>query len=189
MGLKSDGWIRKMCADMDMIKPFEKTQVRKGTISYGLSSYGYDFCLSDEFMVPSSSISKGHTTVDPKTVDPATHFRSLVKQSCFDLSPGSFVLGRSVEYFTIPANVLVLCTGKSTYARAGLAVNITPLEPGWEGYVTIHLFNTGPLPVRLYAFEGIAQAIFIEGDEVCETSYSARKGKYQKQRSITTPRI
>ena len=189
MGLKPDEWIEKMCFEEGMIRPFESNQVGDGRISYGLSSYGYDFRLWDEFLLPSPSLSVGEGVIDPKSLNPESRAFTRAKKSSHDIPPGSFILARSLEYFRIPGNTLALCTGKSTYARAGLAVNITPLEPGWEGFITIHIFNTASSPVRVYAMEGIAQAIFLEGDGTCRVSYRDRKGKYQRQSEITPSKI
>ena len=179
MSVKPDKWIRRMVRKYQMIKPFAEKQVRNGNISYGLSSYGYDMRLSDEFKIFSQL---PNTLLDPKNIPPET-FAELKNETCLIL-PGTFVLGRSVEYFKIPRNVLTICTGKSTYARCGVIVNVTPFEPEWEGYVTISISNTGPNPVKLYAGEGIAQVIFFESDEDCDISYADRKGKYQAQKTI-----
>lgn len=183
MPVKPDIWIRKMCLEKGMIEPFEEGGTRKGIISYGLSSYGYDLRLADEFMAIGET---SGAVLDPKG------FQGEVKKTNegpFALPARSFVLGRSVEYFRIPRNVIGLCFGKSTYARCGVLVNVTPLEPEWEGYITISIGNTAPLPVLLYPGEGIAQVVFIESDELCEVSYGDRKGKYQKQEKITPPRV
>lgn len=184
MGLKADNWIRKMALEQRMIEPFIENQVRKDVISYGLSSYGYDVRVTDEFKI--------FTNVHSAIVDPK-HF---VPQSFIDfkgdvciIPPNSFVLAQTAEYFRIPRNVLTMCIGKSTYARCGLIVNVTPFEPEWEGYVTLEISNTTPLPAKVYAFEGIAQVLFFEGDEPCDTSYADRKGKYQSQQGIVLPRI
>ena len=189
MGVKSDEWIERMCLEKDMIRPFECNQVRSGGISYGLSSYGYDFRLWDEFLLPPPPSSSREEVIDPKSLSSETVAFTRVRKPSHDIPPGSFILGRSIEYFRIPGNILALCTGKSTYARAGLAVNITPLEPGWEGYITIHIFNTASCPVRVYALEGIAQAIFLSGDGNCRVSYRDREGKYQHQSEITPSKI
>lgn len=184
MSIKSDKWIRRMAQEHRMIEPFVNGQVREGVISYGLSSYGYDIRVSNEFKI--------FTNVHSAVVDPK-HFN---EKSFIDyhgdicvIPPNSFVLAQTVEYFRIPRNVLTVCVGKSTYARCGLIVNVTPFEPEWEGFVTLEISNTTPLPARIYANEGIAQVLFFESDEVCETSYGDRKGKYQKQQSIVLPRI
>lgn len=184
MGLKSDNWIKKMALEHKMIEPFEEKQVREGVISYGLSSYGYDIRISDEFQIFTNINS---TFVDPKKFDP----RSLVpfKGNVCVVPPNSFALAVTVEYFRIPKNVLTLCVGKSTYARCGIIVNVTPFEPGWEGYATLEVSNTTPLPARIYAGEGIAQVVFFEGDEPCAVSYADKKGKYQGQVGITPPRL
>jgi len=179
--LKPDTWIKRMALENEMIKPFEPQQVKNNNISYGLSSYGYDIRIADEF-----KIFKGETTLDPKKVDPAL-FEDFKGPVCV-IPPTSFVLARSLEYFKIPRNVLVLCTGKSTYARIGVIVNITPLEPEWEGYITIAISNTSSNPAKLYSNEGIAQIIFFESSESCQTSYADRKGLYQSQQSITLPK-
>src|SRR6266704_6306121 len=176
MAVKPDRWIRKMALEHKMIEPFEDRQVREGVISYGVSSYGYDLRVADDFRIFTNVNS---TIVDPKHFDS----RSLVefKGPVCLIPPNSFALGRSVEYFRIPRNVLTICLGKSTYARCGIIVNVTPLEPEWEGHVTLEFSNTTPLPAKIYANEGVAQVIFIESDEACETSYADKKGKYQKQ--------
>jgi dCTP deaminase len=173
-----------MAAEKGMIKPFEDRQVRKGSISYGLSSYGYDIRIADEFKIFTNI---NTTIVDPKGLDP----RSFVdyQGDVAVIPPNSFALGRSVEYFKIPRNVLTICVGKSTYARCGIITNVTPFEPEWEGYVTLEISNTTPLPAKIYANEGIAQVLFFESDEVCETSYADKKGKYQAQRALTLPRL
>lgn len=184
MGLKNDRWIRKMAVDYGMIDPFADAQVRQGVISYGVSSYGYDLRVADEFKVFSNTFS---TEVDPKQFD----HRALVdfKGDVCVIPPNSFVLARSLEYFRIPRGVLTVCFGKSTYARCGIIANVTPFEPEWEGYVTLEISNTAPLPARIYANEGIAQVLFFEADEECETSYADKKGKYQRQGSIILPKI
>lgn len=167
-----------------MITPFVEGQVRQGVISYGLTSYGYDMRIADDFKVFTNVF---NTLVDPKNFDP----RSFVdiKAPYIDIPPNSFALGRSVEHFIIPRQVLTLCIGKSTYARCGLILNLTPLEPGWRGYVTIEISNTTPLPARIYANEGIGQVVFFESDEECEVSYADKQGKYQGQEGIVLPRI
>jgi dCTP deaminase len=184
MGLKADSWIRKMAVEQRMIEPFVDGQVRDGVISYGVSSYGYDIRVADEFKIFTNVY---HATVDPKHFDP----KSMVdfKGEVCIIPPNSFVLAKTVEYFRIPRNVLTVCLGKSTYARCGLIVNVTPFEPEWEGYVTLEISNTTPLPAKIYANEGIAQVLFFEGDEVCEISYADKKGKYQNQQSIELPKI
>jgi dCTP deaminase len=184
MGLKPDHWIRKMAAEKGMIEPFADNQVRQGVISFGVSSYGYDMRVADEF-----KIYKNHKTaiVDPKNIDP----QSMVdyRGEICSIPPNSFALGRSVEYFRIPRQVLTICLGKSTYARCGIIVNVTPFEPEWEGYVTLEISNTGPSPARIYANEGIAQVLFFVADEECEISYADKKGKYQSQKTIVLPKL
>jgi dCTP deaminase len=186
MGLKPDHWIRKMALEQKMIEPFVDSQVRDGVISYGLSSYGYDIRVADEFMI--------FTNVHSAIVDPK-HFdtKSMVefKGEVCVIPPNSFALARTVEYFRIPRNVLTICLGKSTYARCGIIVNVTPFEPEWEGYVTLEYSNTTPLPAKIYANEGCAQVLFFEADadDVCETSYKDRGGKYQGQHGVTLPKI
>jgi dCTP deaminase len=184
MGLKPDHWIRKMAIEQRMIDPFEPGQVRNGTISYGVSSYGYDIRVADEYKIFTNVFS---AVVDPKQFDP----KSMVdfKGAVCVIPPNSFALARTVEYFRIPRNVLTVCLGKSTYARCGIIVNVTPFEPEWEGFVTLEISNTTPLPAKIYSFEGIAQVLFFEGDEECETSYADKKGKYQKQQSIVLPKL
>lgn len=181
--VKNDRWIRDKAAK-GMIEPFSENQVREGVISFGVSSYGYDMRISGEFKIFTNINS---TIVDPKSFDP----RSFVdyKGDVCIIPPNSFALGRSVEYFRIPRDVLVICLGKSTYARCGIVVNVTPLEPEWEGHVTIEISNTTPLPARIYANEGIAQLLFIQGSDLCETSYADKSGKYQAQKGITLPRM
>jgi dCTP deaminase len=185
--IKSDKWIRRMAAQ-GMIEPFEPGQVKqrdgKKIVSYGTSSYGYDIRCSDELKVFTNI---NATIVDPKVFDEKS-FVNIRADECI-IPPNSFALARTVEYFRIPRNVLTICLGKSTYARCGIIVNVTPLEPEWEGHVTLEFSNTTPLPARIYANEGVAQVIFIESDEVCETSYRDRGGKYQGQRGVTLPRI
>ncbi len=173
-----------MAVEKGMIKPFEDRQVRKGGISYGLSSYGYDIRIADEFKIFTNI---NTTIVDPKSFDP----RSFVdyQGEVAVIPPNSFALGRSVEYFKIPRNVLTISVGKSTYARCGVITNVTPFEPEWEGYVTLEISNTTPLPAKIYANEGIAQVLFFESDEACETSYADRQGKYQGQQGIVLPTV
>ncbi len=187
MGVKSDTWIRKMARERGMISPFEPDQVRsldgKKVISFGTSSYGYDVRCADDFKVFTNIHS---TIVDPKDFNPNS-FVDLKGETCV-IPPNSFALARTVEYFRIPRNVLVLCVGKSTYARCGIIVNVTPLEPEWEGHVTLEFSNTTPLPARIYAGEGVAQFVFFEADEDCSVSYKDRGGKYQGQRGVTLPR-
>ncbi|HNS37717.1 MAG TPA: dCTP deaminase [Anaerolineaceae bacterium] len=184
MGLKPDHWIRKMALEHKMVEPYVDTQVREGVISYGLSSYGYDIRVADEFKIFTNVFS---AVVDPKNFDP----RSMIdfKGDVCVIPPNSFALARTIEYFRIPRGVLTICLGKSTYARCGIIVNVTPFEPEWEGFVTLEISNTTPLPARIYANEGIAQVLFFEGDEVCQTSYADKKGKYQRQSSIALPKI
>jgi dCTP deaminase len=173
-----------MAVEKGMIKPFEERQVRAGVISYGLSSYGYDLRIADEFKIFTNI---NNTLVDPKAFDP----RSFVDSQgpvCI-VPPNSFALGRSVEYFKIPRNVLTICVGKSTYARCGIITNVTPFEPEWEGFVTLEISNTTPLPAKIYANEGIAQVLFFESDEACQTSYADRQGKYQGQQGIVLPTV
>jgi len=182
--LKSDRWIRKMSLEHDMINPFSEKQVREGVISYGLSSYGYDLRVADEFKVFTNV---NNALVDPKHFDEKS-FVTIQTDICI-VPPNSFALARSVEYFKIPRSVLTICVGKSTYARCGIIVNVTPFEPEWEGFVTLEISNTTPLPARIYANEGLCQIIFFESDEVCETSYADRKGKYQAQKGIVLPKL
>jgi len=188
MSVKSDRWIRRMAAEHKMIEPFEAKQVRhvdgNRVISFGTSSYGYDVRCAPEFKI--------FTNINSAIVDP----KRFVESSFVDMSgdvciipPNSFALARTVEYFRIPRSVLTICLGKSTYARCGIIVNVTPLEPEWEGHVTLEFSNTTTLPAKIYANEGVAQVIFLESDEVCETSYGDRGGKYQGQRGVTLPRI
>jgi dCTP deaminase len=187
MTIKSDNWIRRMSASSGMIEPFEPGQVREvnGTriVSYGTSSYGYDVRCAREFKIFTNINS---TIVDPKNFDPQS-FVDVVSDVCI-IPPNSFALARTVEYFRIPRNVLVVCLGKSTYARCGIIVNVTPLEPEWEGHVTLEFSNTTPLPAKIYANEGVAQMLFFESDEVCSTSYRDRGGKYQGQKGVTLPK-
>jgi dCTP deaminase len=184
MSIRSDRWIRRMAREHGMIEPFEDAQVRKGTISYGLSSYGYDMRVADEFKIFTNVNS---AIVDPKAFDDRS-FVPYQGDVCI-VPPNSFALARSVEYFRIPRTVITLCVGKSTYARCGIITNVTPFEPEWEGFVTLEISNTTPLPARIYANEGIAQVLFFEGDEAPETSYRDRAGKYQGQTGVTTPRL
>jgi dCTP deaminase len=184
MPIKSDRWIQRMCEEMRMIEPFEARQVRTGTISYGLSSYGYDIRVAPEFKVFTNV---HNVVVDPKDFDPRS-FVDVRAASCI-IPPNSFALARTEEYFRIPRNVLVLCVGKSTYARCGIIVNVTPLEPTWEGYLTLEISNTTPLPAKIYGGEGIAQLIFFEGDEEPLVAYADRQGKYQHQTGVTLPKL
>ncbi len=186
MGVKSDAWIRRRAAE-GMIEPFEADQIRRANggrvVSYGTSSYGYDVRCADEFKIFTNINS---AVVDPKNFDDSS-FVGLQSDVCI-VPPNSFALARTVEYFRIPRDVLVICLGKSTYARCGIIVNVTPLEPEWEGHVTLEFSNTTPLPAKIYANEGVAQMLFISGDEVCETSYADRGGKYQGQTGVTLPK-
>ncbi len=184
MSIKADRWIRQMAKEHRMIEPFSDAQVRDNVISYGLSSYGYDVRLADEFKIFTNINSD---IVDPKSFS-ATSFLD-VKGDSILIPPNSFALGRTVEYFRIPRNVLTICLGKSTYARCGVIVNVTPFEPEWEGYATLEISNTTPLPAKVYANEGIAQIVFFEATECCEVSYRDKKGKYQAQSDITLPKI
>ena len=182
--IKADKWIKKMALEHRMIDPFEDRQVRAGVISYGLSSYGYDIRVADEYKIFTNVFS---AVVDPKNFDP----KSMVDYQgdvCV-IPPNSFALARTVEYFRIPRKVLTVCLGKSSYARCGLIVNVTPFEPEWEGYVTLEISNTTPLPARVYSNEGIAQVLFFESDEMCEVSYADKKGKYQAQQGIQVPKM
>ena len=187
MTIKSDKWIKRMVSEKGMIDPFEPKQVRKNgekrLISYGTSSYGYDVRCSNEFKIFTNINS---ATVDPKNFD-ETSFINLVNDECV-IPPNSFALASTIEYFKIPRNVLTICLGKSTYARCGIIVNVTPLEPEWEGHVTLEFSNTTSLPAKIYANEGVAQMIFLESDEECETSYKDRGGKYQGQKGVTLPK-
>ena len=184
MSIKPDHWITQMARERGMIEPFESSQVRSGVISYGVSSYGYDIRVADEFKIFTNVHS---AIVDPKSFDT----RSMVDfkgDECV-IPPNTFALARTVEYFRIPRNVLTICVGKSTYARCGIIVNVTPFEPEWEGFVTLEISNTTPLPAKIYAMEGIAQVLFFEADDECETSYADKKGKYQGQQSIVLPKL
>ncbi len=173
-----------MALERGMIEPFEDRQIREGVISYGLSSYGYDIRVADEFKIFTNI---NNTVVDPKNFD-ARSFVDVKAEICI-IPPNSFALAKTVEYFRIPRDVLTVCVGKSTYARCGLIVNVTPFEPEWEGYVTLEISNTTPLPAKIYAHEGIAQVLFFQSDEVCEVSYADKKGKYQAQQGLTLPRL
>ncbi len=184
MSIKPDSWIKRMALEHDMIRPFEPGQVKDGNISFGLSSFGYDIRIADEFKIFKASGTED--IIDPKNINPDL-FEDFQGEVCA-IPPNSFILARSLEYFKIPRNVLALCTGKSTYARIGVVVNVTPLEPCWEGYLTIEISNTSPSAVRLYANEGIAQVVFFESIELCEVTYADRKGRYQSQNSITLPK-
>jgi dCTP deaminase len=184
MSIKSDRWIRRMATEQGMIEPFTDGQVRKDCISYGLSSYGYDMRVANEFRIFHNALAP---IVDPKDFDQRS-FIEWEGDVCI-VPPNSFALARSVEYFRIPRQVLTICVGKSTYARCGIITNVTPFEPEWEGHVTLEISNTTPLPAKVYANEGIAQVLFFESDEACETSYADKKGKYQGQRGVTPPRL
>ncbi|MBI2222922.1 MAG: dCTP deaminase [Acidobacteria bacterium] len=184
MAIKSDKWIRRMAVEHQMIQPFEASQVREGVISYGVSSYGYDIRVADEFKVFTNI---NTTVIDPKAFDPRS-FVDVKAPVCI-VPPNSFALARTVEYFRIPRNVLTVCLGKSTYARCGIIVNVTPFEPEWEGTATLEISNTTPLPAKIYANEGIAQVLFFESDEVCERSYADKQGKYLRQLEVTLPRV
>src|SRR6201991_2881651 len=184
MSILSDRWIREQAQSHGMIEPFVEAQRREGCISYGLSSYGYDARVADEVKI--------FTNVDSAIVDPKNfsekRFVDRKTEVCI-IPPNSFALARTVEYFRIPRDTLVICLAKSTYARSGIIVNVTPLEPEWEGHVTLEFSNTTPLPARIYANEGVAQMLFLKADSVCETSYADRKGKYQGQKGVTLPRL
>ena len=184
MTIQSDKWIRNMAKSHEMINPFEKNQIRDNKISYGLSSYGYDARVSNEFKI--------FTNVNSEVIDPKnfkqSNFISKKVSECI-IPPNSFVLASTVEYFKIPNDIMVICLGKSTYARCGIIVNVTPLEPGWEGYVTLEFSNTTPLPAKIYANEGAAQFIFLKGNEKPEVTYADRDGKYMKQKGVTLPKV
>jgi dCTP deaminase len=184
LAIKADRWIKKMALEHGMIEPFEERQIRSGVVSYGLSSYGYDIRVADEFKVFTNI---NTTVIDPKNFDPRS-FVDLTADVCI-VPPNSFALARTVEYFRIPRDVLTVCLGKSTYARCGIIVNVTPFEPEWEGTATLEISNTTPLPAKIYANEGIAQVLFFQSDEPCEISYGDKKGKYLKQQLVTLPRI
>jgi len=184
MSIKSDRWIREMSQTRGMIEPFVDGQVSAGIVSYGLSSYGYDIRVADEFKVFTNI---NNTVIDPKDFDPRS-FVDITADVCI-VPPNSFALARTIEYFRIPRDVLTVCLGKSTYARCGIIVNVTPFEPEWEGFVTLEISNTTPLPAKIYANEGIAQVLFFQSDEVCERSYADKKGKYLKQTGVTLPKI
>ena len=184
MSIKSDKWIRKMSLDNDMISPFEDGQINEKKISYGLSSYGYDIRVTNEYKIFTNV---NNSIIDPKRFD-ENSFVNFKGDVCI-VPANSFALARSVEYFKIPRNVLTICLGKSTYARCGIIVNVTPFEPEWEGHVTLEISNTTPLPAKIYSNEGLCQVLFFESDENCEISYKDKKGKYQKQTGITLPKI
>ena len=184
MTIQSDKWIRNMAKSHEMINPFEENQIRDNKISYGLSSYGYDARVSNEFKI--------FTNINSEVIDPKnfkqSNFISKKVSECI-IPPNSFVLASTVEYFKIPNDIMVICLGKSTYARCGIIVNVTPLEPGWEGYVTLEFSNTTPLPAKIYANEGAAQFIFLKGNEKPEVTYADRDGKYMKQKGVTLPKV
>ena len=182
--MKSDRWTRQMALEHAMIEPFVDTQVAAGVVSYGLSSYGYDIRVADEFKIFTNI---NNTVIDPKQFDPRS-FVDVKTDVCI-VPPNSFALAHTIEYFRIPRDVLTICLGKSTYARCGIIVNVTPFEPEWEGTVTLEISNTTPLPARIYANEGIAQVLFFQSDEPCERSYADKKGKYLKQRGVTLPKV
>ncbi|HET6959005.1 MAG TPA: dCTP deaminase [Vicinamibacterales bacterium] len=184
MSIKSDRWITRMAREHNMIEPFVDDQIRQGVISYGVSSYGYDVRVGDEFKVFTNVY---NTVVDPKNFD-SKSFVDIKADVCI-IPPNSFALASTVEYFRIPRDILTVCLGKSTYARCGIIVNVTPFEPEWEGHVTIEISNTTPLPAKIYANEGIAQVLFFQSDEPCAKSYKDKKGKYQAQRGVTLPRL
>ena len=184
MAIKADRWIKRMALEHGMIEPFVESQMRENVVSFGLSSYGYDIRVADEFKVFTNVFS---TVIDPKKFDPRS-FVDIKADECI-IPPNSFALARTIEYFRVPRDVLTVCLGKSTYARCGIIVNVTPFEPEWEGHVTIEISNTTPLPARIYSNEGIAQVLFFQSDEVCEVSYADKKGKYQKQQGLTLPRL
>ena len=184
MAIKSDRWIKRMAREHKMIEPFEQSQVREGVISYGVSSYGYDMRVAREFRIFTNVL---NSIVDPKAFDPKS-FVEFEGDVCI-VPPNSFALARTIEYFRIPRDVLTLCLGKSTYARCGIIVNVTPFEPEWEGTATLEISNTTPLPAKIYANEGIAQVLFFQSDEPCEVSYGDKKGKYLKQLDVTLPKV
>jgi dCTP deaminase len=184
MAIKSDRWIRKMALEHDMINPFNDRQVRDGVISYGLSSYGYDLRVADEFKIFTNVNS---AIVDPKNFDQRSFID--VKGPSVLIPPNSFALARSVEYFKIPRDVLTICVGKSTYARCGIIVNVTPFEPEWEGFVTLEISNSTPLPAKIYSNEGLCQILFFQGDEPPDVSYKDKAGKYQRQSGIVLPKL
>ncbi|HSJ14870.1 MAG TPA: dCTP deaminase [Longimicrobiales bacterium] len=184
MTIRSDRWIRRMAEQEGMIEPFEGRQVREGAISYGVSSFGYDVRVADEYKVFTDVYS---VIVDPKAFD-ARSFVDVKAEHCI-IPPRSFALARTLEYFRVPKDVLVICVGKSTYARCGIIVNVTPLEPEWRGYLTLEISNTTPLPAKIYSNEGLAQLLFFQGDEVPEVTYAQKRGKYQDQVGVTPPRL
>jgi dCTP deaminase len=184
MAIKADSWIQRMAQEHGMIEPFTAEQVAQGTISFGLSSYGYDLRLADEFKIfePPPGV-----TINPKSI-PAEYYRNYQGPFC-DIPPNSYVLGRTLEYLRIPRDVLTICMGKSTYARSGILINVTPFEPEWEGFVTLSIANTLPVPSRVFANEGLCQVLFFQSDEACTVYYKDRKGKYQAQRAIEFPKM
>ena len=184
MSIKSDNWIKRMSLKEDMISPFSDIQVEKNIISYGVSSYGYDIRVSDEYKIFTNL---NNSIVDPKKFDEKS-FINYKGDECI-IPPNSFALARSIEYFKIPRNILTICLGKSTYARCGIIVNVTPFEPEWEGYVTLEISNTTPLPAKIYANEGVAQFIFLKGNEKPEVTYADRNGKYMGQTGVTLPKV
>ena len=184
MTIRSDRWIRRMSEEHGMIEPFEPSQVREGVISYGVSSFGYDIRVADEYKVFTDVFS---VVVDPKNFDDRS-FVDFKGDHCI-IPPRSFALARTLEYFRIPSDVLVVCVGKSTYARCGIIVNVTPLEPEWRGYLTLEISNTTPLPAKIYSNEGLAQLLFFQGDETPEVTYAMKKGKYQDQVGVTPPKL
>ena len=184
MAIKSDNWIKKMSLESEMISPFSDKQIKTGSISYGLSSYGYDIRVADEYKIFTNV---NNSIIDPKNFD-ANSFVDYKGDVCI-VPPNSFALARSVEYFKIPRKVLTICVGKSTYARCGIIVNVTPFEPEWEGHVTLEISNTTPLPARIYSNEGLCQVLFFESDEECLISYKDKQGKYQNQKGITLPKV
>ncbi|HKJ69111.1 MAG TPA: dCTP deaminase [bacterium] len=184
MSIKPDHWIEKMANDHGMIEPFERENISKDVISYGLSSYGYDLRVADEYKIFTNV---NNSIVDPKDFDPQS-FIDFQGAVCI-IPPNSFALARSIEYFRIPRNIMTICVGKSTYARCGIIVNVTPFEPEWEGHVTLEISNTTPLPAKIYSNEGLSQVLFFESDETCKISYKDKQGKYQSQRGITPARV
>ena len=184
MAVKADRWIKRMALEHGMIEPFVDDQVRDGVVSYGLSSYGYDIRVADEFKVFTNI---NTTVIDPKRFDPRS-FVDIKADLCI-VPPNSFALARTIEYFRIPRDILTICLGKSTYARCGIIVNVTPFEPEWEGFVTLEISNTTPLPAKIYANEGIAQVLFFQSDEPCEVSYGDKQGKYLRQLEVTLPKV
>lgn len=184
MSVRPDYWIEEMCKKYNMIEPFEKGRVSKGVISYGVSAYGYDMRVANEFKIFKQGSCK---LIDPKSVK-ESDFETFSGDVCV-IPPNSYILARSVEYFRIPRNVVTLTSGKSTYARCGIIVNVTPFEPEWEGYVTISISNTTPVPAKIYANEGLCQVLFFESDDECRISYADKKGKYQAQQKITSAKI